>query len=81
MMENQSLRIDTESFIRRNIQLHPFSSSEFANLKAKELAEIIAEEIKKHGGSYEDVNQAVILIDNGYYKKMLKTDCHIEISD
>lgn len=83
-MTNQSTQksLNSEEFLQRNIQLHRNNfSTEFVTTKASELAAIIADEIKKYGGSYEDVNQAVILVDNGFYKKTLKTNHHIETSE
>ena len=71
-----------EEFLKRNSALHRNQISVIeASEKAYKLAEGFKEVIDKVGGSYEDVNQAVILVDNGFYKKTLKTNHHIETSE
>ena len=82
MNKEKNSKFNPESFLQRNTLLHrsgytPNDVTEKAALLAEEFAKVI----KKHGGSYHDVNQAVIMTDNGFYKSVLKTDCHTATSE
>lgn len=77
-MTDQKKHIDVDSFIRRNSAIRRGNLPlEEASDKAEFLAKEFANVLKKHGGNYYDVNQAVIILDNGFYEKTLRTDCHI----
>lgn len=80
-MKNNEVVLESGEFIRRNLAIHKgVNTVESASEKAIDLAQHIADLINKHEVSYLDINQAIILVDNGFYDKTLKNelDCSNE---
>lgn len=74
-MKNNEVVLESGEFIRRNLAIHKgVNTVESASEKAIDLAQDIADLINKNEVNYLDINQAVILIDNGFYRKMLNTE-------
>lgn len=74
-MKNNEVVLESGEFIRRNLAIHKgVNTVESASEKAIDLAQHIADLINKHEVSYLDINQAIILVDNGFYEKTLKTE-------
>ena len=72
-MPKEKLKLET--FIRRNFLIHKgISSVEDVSEKAVQLAQEIANLINRFEVNYYEINQAIILVDNGFYEKALKNE-------
>lgn len=74
-MSNELTILESGEFIRRSLSIHKgVNTVETASEKAIALAQDITNVINKYEVNYLDINQAVILVDNGFYQKMLNTE-------
>ena len=74
-MKDNEVVLESGEFIRRNLAIHKgVNTVESASEKAIDLAQDVADLINEHEVSYLDINQAVILVDNGFYEQAVRND-------
>ena len=67
--------LNSDQFLRRNMAIHKdVKNNETLGQNAIDLAQQIANLINNHKASYYEINQAIIIVDNGFYEKSLKTE-------
>ncbi|MGM0137642.1 hypothetical protein IGI65_000044 [Enterococcus sp. DIV0755b] len=68
-------KLEPGTFIRRNLLIHKGVNSDMdVSEKAVQLAQEIANLINHFEVNYYEINQAIILVDNGFYEKALKNE-------